>query len=71
MYHDLLRRQSIVSMILTMCELLWLKNLLIEFDFKPKRPITIYYGNQSAIFIAQNLMFHDRTKYMQVYCHLV
>lgn len=62
-----------------LCEPLWLRSLLIEFDFKLlviefdfklKNPIHIHCDNQSTIYIAQNPMFHNITKYIKIDYHL-
>jgi len=44
------------------CEMIWLKNLLLELAFRQSGPVSIFYDNQSAIHITQNSMFHERTK---------
>ena len=54
----------------TTCEMIWLKNLL-EFGFRHLGPMPIFCDNQSAIYIAQNQKFHERTKHIEVDCHLV
>jgi len=55
----------------TTCEMMWLKNLLLEFDFRHLGPMLIFCDNQSASYITQNQEFHERTKHIEVNCHLV
>ena len=38
----------------TTCAMMWLKNLLLEFDFSHLGPMLMFCDNQSAIYIAQN-----------------
>ena len=38
----------------TTCEMMWLKNLLLEFGFSHLGPMSIFCDNQFAIYIAQN-----------------
>jgi len=52
-------------------EMMWLKNLLLEFGFRHLGPMSIFYDNQFAIYIAQNQEFQERTKHIEVDCHLV
>jgi len=47
----------------TACEIIWLKNLLMELDFRQPGSMYMYCDNQQyAIYIAQNV-FHERTKH--------
>ena len=55
----------------TACEMVWLKNLLMELGFRQLGPMPMCCDNQSAIYIAQNLVFHERTKYIEIDCHFV
>ena len=55
----------------TACEIIWLKNLIIELDFRQPGPIPMCYDNHSAIYIAQNPVFHERSKHIEIDCHLV
>ena len=55
----------------TTCEMMWLKNLLLEFDFRHLGPMPMLCNNQYAIYIAQNQEFHERTKHLKDDCHLV
>ncbi|KAM1268861.1 hypothetical protein ACFX13_001165 [Malus domestica] len=41
------------------CELLWLKKLLIDLGFKPKGAMKLPYDNKAAIEIAHNPVQHD------------
>jgi len=53
----------------TTCEMVWLKNLLMRLGFRQLGPMPMHYDNQSAICIAQNSVFHERTKHIVIYCH--
>jgi len=55
----------------TSCEMVWLKNSLIELGFRQHEPMSMHCDNQSAICIAQNLVFHERTKHIEIDCHFV
>ena len=52
-------------------ELIWIKHLLTEIDFPPECPIRLYGDNKAAIHIAENDVFHERTKHIEVDCHIV
>ena len=51
-------------------ELIWISNLLTEIDFTPECPMRLYGDNKVAIHIAENIVFHERTKYIEVDCHI-
>ena len=55
----------------TACEMVWLKNLLMELDFRQSGPMPIHCDNQSAIYIAQNSVFHEKTKHIEIDYHFV
>lgn len=54
----------------TTSELTWLQHFLQEIGFSTPTPIVLLYDNQTALHIASNLVFHERTKYIEVDCHL-
>lgn len=53
------------------CEVQWLLYLLADFQIPHPTPATIYCDNRSAIHIASNPTFHERTKYIELDCHIV
>jgi hypothetical protein len=55
----------------TTCEVVWLRSLLEEIGFTVQLPMPLYCDNQAAIHIASNPVFHERTKHIEVDCHLV
>ena len=69
---DVVSRSSVEAeyrvMAHTACEMVWLKNLLIELGFRQPGPMPIYCDNQSVIYIAQNSVF---MKHIEVDCHFV
>lgn len=57
------------AMATTVCELTWLQHLLLDLGIRPKSPATLFCDNQSALHIAKNSVFHERTKHLDVDCH--
>ena len=55
----------------TTCELVWIKQLLRELKFGETGKMELVCDNQTAIHIASNLVFHERTKHLKIDCHFV
>ncbi|MED6170397.1 hypothetical protein PIB30_116850 [Stylosanthes scabra] len=55
----------------TTCKLQWILNLLKALNISCSRPPVLYCDNRSALHIAANSVFHERTKHLEVDCHLV
>ncbi|PKU59400.1 Retrovirus-related Pol polyprotein from transposon TNT 1-94 [Dendrobium catenatum] len=52
------------------CDIIWLQSLLQDFDITiPTTPL--YCDNISALALANNPMFHARTKHIEIDCHFV
>ena len=52
-------------------EAVWLRQLLTELGLNLTHPTTLHVDNQSAIAIARNPEFHDRTKHIEVRHHFL
>lgn len=50
-------------------EVTWLVRLLEEVDVTNLKPVTLRCDNQSAIHIAKNRVFHERTKHIETDSH--
>ena len=59
------------SMADTTCELIWLDALLRDLHCSLSGPATLFCDNQSALHIASNPVFHERTKHIEIDCHVV
>lgn len=59
------------SMATTTCELKWLKGILSNLGIDHNKPMIIHCDSQTALHIAKNPVFHERTKHIEVDCHFV
>ncbi|KAH9659734.1 protein kinase domain-containing protein [Citrus sinensis] len=53
------------------CELQWPKALFADLGHLQHDPMTVYCDNQSALYIAENPVYHERTKHIELDCHFV
>ena len=75
------KKQSIVSrssaeaeyhsMATTTCELIWIKALLQDLGIYHCHPMELYCDNKAAVHITANPVFYERTKHIEIDCHLV
>jgi hypothetical protein len=59
------------ALALSTCEAKLLCNLYSSIGILHSNPITIFCDNESAIHIANNPGFHERTKHIDMVCHFV
>ena len=53
------------------CELIWLIALLCDFGIQSKEPATMFCDNEVTLYVVANLVFHERTKHIEIDYHLV
>lgn len=59
------------AMALATCEIQWLLFLLETLEVNGKGPTILFSDSQSAIAIAENPVSHERTKHIEIDCHLI
>ncbi|KAL2239868.1 UNVERIFIED_CONTAM: Retrovirus-related Pol polyprotein from transposon RE1 [Sesamum indicum] len=59
------------SLAATVCELRWLSFLLADFGVPLVLPVSLFCDNKAALHILANPVFHERTKHIEIDCHLV
>ena len=52
------------------CELQWIAELMKELGIQVPMPVQVHCDNKSAIHIAENPIFHERTKHIKIDCHV-
>ncbi|XP_019177874.1 PREDICTED: uncharacterized protein LOC109173072 [Ipomoea nil] len=55
----------------TVCEIQWLIYLLADLKIHIDSPVALFCDNRSAIAIGENFVFHERTKHIEIDCHVV
>ena len=75
------KKQSVVSwssveseyraMAQSVFEIMWIRQLLMEVGIETSVPTKFWRDNQDAMHIASNLVFHERTKHIEIDCHFV
>ena len=58
-------------MVTTTCEVTWFLYLLKDLHISHEKPVLMYCDNQAALHISANLVFHERSKHIEVDCHIV
>ncbi len=53
------------------CEVVWLQKLLSDLGQSVDAPVIIYYDNISSILLANNPVYHVRTKHIEVHYHFI
>lgn len=59
------------SMANTCLELTWINYLLRDLRVSQTGPASLFCDNQAALHIAANPVFHERTKHIEIDCHIV
>ena len=53
------------------CEVIWLKKLLANLGIHIENKIMIYCDNINNMMLAKNLVYHARTKHIEIHYHYV
>jgi hypothetical protein len=53
------------------CEAIWLRKMLVGLFGQEMSPTVIHFDNQSCIKLSENLVFHDRSKHIEIRYHFI
>lgn len=65
------KKHNIVSRSSTEAEIVWVSNLYKELDMDLDTPTIVHCDCKAAIQIATNLVFHERTKHIEIDCYFI
>ena len=55
----------------SVCEIMRIRQLLMEVGMETSVPTKLWCDNQTTMHVASNLIFHERTKHIEINCHFV
>jgi len=55
----------------TTCEIQWLSYLLRDLHIVSQATVVLFCDKKSALHLAVNLVFHERSKHIEIDCHVV
>ncbi|KAL0360868.1 UNVERIFIED_CONTAM: Retrovirus-related Pol polyprotein from transposon TNT 1-94 [Sesamum radiatum] len=59
------------SMATTVCEWRWISYILGDLGISVPTPVELYCDNKAALHITANSVFHERTKHIEMDCHIL
>lgn len=58
-------------LVVLICKVQWLHYLFKDLGVQFNKHASIYYHNRYVIYLAHNSIFHERSKYIKIDCHLI